>query len=89
MNDDDRDNLKIALVVMPIVLSVVSLVILLLSLGDESKQAVKDGKCYIRVAVPCGDDDICRYSATVDCGSLERLVKESKNDGKGKTKETN
>ena len=84
MSDDDRDNLKIALVVMPIVLSVVSLVILLLNLGDESKQAVKDGKCYIRAAVPCGDDDICRYSATVDCEALERLVKESKDDGKGK-----
>lgn len=89
MSDDDRDNLKIALVVMPIVLSVVSLVILLLNLGDESKQAVKDGKCYIRAAVPCGDDDICRYSATVDCESLERLVKESKDDGKGKAEKTN
>lgn len=89
MSDDDRDNLKIALVVMPIVLSVVSLVILLLSLGDESKQAVKDGKCYIRVAVPCGDDDICRYSATVDCESLERLVKESKDDRQGKTEKIN
>lgn len=89
MSDDDRDNLRIALVVMPIVLSVVSLVILLLNLGDESKQAVKDGKCYIRVAVPCGDDDICRYSATVDCESLGKLVKESKDDRKGKTKETN
>ena len=89
MSDDDRDNLRIALVVMPIVLSVVALVIVLLNLGDESKQAVKDGKCYIRVAVPCGDDELCRYSATVDCESLERLVKESKDDGKGKTKETN
>ena len=89
MSDDDRDNLKIALVVMPIVLSVVSLVLLLVSSGDESKQAVKDGKCYIRVAVPCGDDDLCRYSATVDCESLERLVKESKDDGKGKAEKTN
>lgn len=80
MSDDDRDNLKIALVVMPIVLSVVSLVLLLVSSGDKSKQAVKDGKCYIRVAVPCGDDDICRYSATVDCESLERLVKEVKDE---------
>lgn len=84
MSDDDRDNYRIALVVMPIVLSVVALVIMLFSLGDESKQAVKDGKCYIRAAVPCGTDDICRYSATVDCESLERLVKESKDDGKGK-----
>lgn len=84
MSDDDRDNLKIALVVMPIVLSVVALVIVLLNLGDESKQVVKDGKCYIRVAVPCGDDELCRYSATVDCESLDRLVKESKDDGKGK-----
>ena len=89
MGDDDRDNLKIALVVMPIVLAVVSLVILLLNLGDESKQVVKDGKCYIRAAVPCGDDDICRYSATVDCESLDKLVKESKDDRKGKTEETN
>ena len=89
MSDDDRDNLKIALVVMPIVLSVVSLVIVLLNLGDESKQAVKDGKCYIRAAVPCGDDELCRYSATVDCESLERLVKESKGNGKGKTEKTN
>lgn len=88
MSDDDRNNLKIALVVMPIVLSVVSLVILLLNLGDESKQAVKDGKCYIRAVVPCGDDDICRYSVTVDCESLERLVKESKDDRQGKTEET-
>lgn len=88
MSDDDGDNLKIALVVMPIVLSVVSLVILLLNLGDESKQAVKDGKCYIRAAVPCGDDELCRYSATVDCESLDRLVKESKDDRQGKTKET-
>ena len=88
MSDDDRDNLKIALVVMPIVLSVVSLVILLLNLGDESKQAVKDGRCYIRAAVPCGDDELCRYSATVDCESLEKLVKESKDDGKGKTEKT-
>lgn len=89
MSDDDRDNLKMALVVMPIVLSVVSLVIVLLNLGDESKQAVKDGKCYIRVAVPCGDDELCRYSATVDCQSLDRLVKESKDDGKGKAEKTN
>ena len=88
MSDDDRDNLKMALVVIPIVLSVVSLVILLLNLGDESKQAVKDGKCYIRAAVPCGDDELCRYSATVDCESLEKLVKESKDDGKGKTEKT-
>ena len=88
MSDDDRDNLRIALVVMPIVLSVVSLVILLLNLGDESKQAVKDGRCYIRAAVPCGDDELCRYSATVDCESLEKLVKESKDDGKGKTEKT-
>lgn len=84
MSDDDRDNLKIALVMIPVVLSVVSLVILLLNLGDESKQTVKDGRCYIRAAVPCGTDDICRYSATVDCESLDRLVKESKDDGKGK-----
>lgn len=84
MSDDDRDNLKIALVMIPVVLSVVALVILLLNLGDESKQAVKDGRCYIRAAVPCGTDDICRYSATVDCQSLDRLVKESKDDGKGK-----
>ena len=89
MSDDDRDNLKIALVVMPIVLSVVSLVLLLVSSGDKSKQTVKDGKCYIRAAVPCGDDDLCRYSATVDCESLERLVKESKDDGKGKAEKTN
>lgn len=88
MSDDDGDNLKIALVAMPIVLSVVSLVIVLLNLGDESKQAVKDGKCYIRAAVPCGDDELCRYSATVDCESLERLVKESKDDRQGKTEET-
>lgn len=84
MSDDDGNDLKIALVVIPVVLSVVALVIMLLSLGDESKQAVKDGRCYIRAAVPCGTDDICRYSATVDCESLERLVKESKDDGKGK-----
>lgn len=84
MSDDDRDNLKIALVMIPVVLSVVALVIMLLSMGDESKQAVKDGRCYIRAAVPCGTDDICRYSATVDCQSLDRLVKESKDDGKGK-----
>lgn len=84
MSDDDRDNLKIALVMIPVVLSVVALVIMLLSMGDESKQAVKDGRCYIRAAVPCGTDDICRYSATVDCESLDRLVKESKDDGKGK-----
>lgn len=89
MSDDDRDNLKIALVVMPIVLSVVSLVLLLVSSGDKSKQTVKDGKCYIRAAVPCGDDELCRYSATVDCESLERLVKESKDDGKGKAEKTN
>lgn len=89
MSDDDRDNLKIALVVIPIVLSVVSLVLLLVSSGDKSKQAVRDGRCYIRAAVPCGDDDICRYSATVDCESLDKLVKESKDDGKGKTEETN
>ena len=44
--------------------------------------------CYIRAAVPCGDDELCRYSATVDCESLERLVKESKDDGKGKAEET-
>lgn len=88
MSDDDGNDLKIALVVMPIVLSVVSLVIVLLNLGDESKQAVKDGKCYIRAAVPCGDDELCRYSATVDCESLERLVKESKDDRQGKTEET-
>lgn len=78
MSDDDRDNLRIALVVMPIVLSVVSLVILLLNLGDESKQAVKDGKCYIKAAVPCGDDDICRYKASVPCAELDALVKASK-----------
>lgn len=89
MSDDDRDNLKIALVVMPIVLSVVALVIMLLNLGDESKQAVKDGKCYIRATVPCGTDDICRYSATVDCESLDRLVKDSKDDRQGKTEKTN
>lgn len=89
MSDDDRDNLKIALVMIPVVLSVVALVIMLLSMGDESKQAVKDGRCYIRAAVPCGTDDICRYSATVDCESLDRLVKESKDDGKGKTEKTN
>lgn len=89
MSDDDGDNLKIALVVMPIVLSVVSLVIVLLNLGDESKQAVRDGRCYIRAAVPCGDDELCRYSATVDCESLGRLVKESKGNGKGKTEKTN
>ena len=35
MSDDDGDNLKIALVVMPIVLSVVSLVIVLLNLGFD------------------------------------------------------
>lgn len=89
MSDDDRDNLKIALVVMPIVLSVVSLVLLLVSSGDKSKQAVKDGRCYIRAAVPCGDDELCRYSATVDCESLERLVKESKDDRQGKTEKSN
>lgn len=89
MSDDDRDNLKIALVAMPIVLSVVALVIMLLNLGDESKQAVKDGKCYIRAAVPCGTDDICRYSATVGCESLDRLVKENKDDRQGKTEKTN
>lgn len=89
MSDDDRDNLKIALVMIPVVLSVVALVILLLNLGDESKQAVKDGRCYIRAAVPCGTDDICRYSATVDCQSLDRLVKESKDDRQGKTEKTN
>ena len=72
MSDDNGDNLKIALVVMPIVLSVVSLVLLLVSSGDKSKQAVKDGMCYIRAAVPCGDDELCRYHATVDCESLER-----------------
>lgn len=89
MSDDDRDNLKIALVMIPVVLSVVALVIMLLSMGDESKQAVKDGRCYIRAAVPCGTDDICRYSATVDCQSLDRLVKESKDDRQGKTEKTN
>lgn len=89
MNDDDGDNLKIALVVIPIVLSVVSLVLLLVSSGDKSKQAVRDGRCYIRAAVPCGDDELCRYSATVDCESLDRLVKESKDDGKGKAEKTN
>jgi hypothetical protein len=89
MSNDDGDDLKIALVVIPVVLSVVALVIMLLSLGDESKQAVKDGKCYIRAAVPCGTDDICRYSATVDCESLDRLVKESKDDRQGKTEKTN
>ena len=36
MSDDNGDNLKIALVVMPIVLSVVSLVLLLVSSGDKS-----------------------------------------------------
>ena len=80
MSDDDGDDLKIALVVIPIVLSVVALVIVLLNLGDESKQAVKDGKCYIRATVPCGDDELCRYSATVNCESLERLVKEKMNE---------
>ena len=32
---------------------------------------------------------VCRYSATVDCESLERLVKERKDDGKGKAEKTN
>lgn len=86
---DDGDDLKIALVVIPVVLSVVALVIMLLNLGDESKQAVNDGKCYIRATVSCGTDDICRYSATVDCESLDRLVKESKDDRQGKAEKTN
>lgn len=82
-------DLRIALVMIPIILLVVIPVIALVNLGDKSKQAVKDGKCYIRAAVPCGDDELCRYSATVDCDSLDRLVKESKDDGKGKTEKIN
>lgn len=69
-------DLRIALVMIPIILLVVIPVIALVNLGDESKQAVKDGKCYIRATVPCGTDDICRYGAVVNCESLERIVKE-------------
>lgn len=34
--------------------------------------------CAIRVTAPCGDDDICRYTASVPCSELDALVKASK-----------
>lgn len=34
--------------------------------------------CEIRVTAPCGDDDICRYKASVPCAELDALVKASK-----------
>lgn len=34
--------------------------------------------CVIRVTAPCGDDDICRYTASVPCSELDALVKASK-----------
>lgn len=30
------------------------------------------------VTAPCGDDDICRYTASVPCSELDALVKASK-----------
>lgn len=37
--------------------------------------------CAIRVTAPCGDDDICRYTASVPCDELEALIrKERKHD---------
>ena len=31
--------------------------------------------CAIRVTAPCGDDDICRYTASVPCDELEALIR--------------
>lgn len=37
--------------------------------------------CVIRVTAPCGDDDICRYTASVPCDELKALIrKERKHD---------
>lgn len=34
--------------------------------------------CVISVTAPCGNDDICRYKASVPCSELDALVKASK-----------
>lgn len=38
----------------------------------------ESGMCVISVTAPCGDDDICRYMASVPCAELDALVKASK-----------
>lgn len=46
--------------------------------ADEQHIDRESDMCAIRVTAPCGDDDICRYTASVPCSELDALVKASK-----------
>ena len=49
--------------------------------ADEQHIDRESDMCAIRVTAPCGDDDICRYTASVPCDELEALIrKEQKHD---------
>ena len=37
--------------------------------------------CVIRVTAPCGDNDICRYKASVPCDELEALIRKERKQG--------
>ena len=49
--------------------------------ADEQHIYREPNMCAIRVTAPCGDNDICRYKASVPCDELEALIrKERKHD---------
>lgn len=37
--------------------------------------------CVIRVTAPCGDNDICKYKASVPCDELEALIRKERKQG--------
>ena len=43
--------------------------------ADEQHIDRESDMCVIRVTAPCGDDDICRYTASVPCDELEALIR--------------
>lgn len=63
-----------------LVLMVIAIAIVICAGKNADDQLIdrESDMCVIRVTAPCGDDDICRYTASVPCSELDALVKASK-----------
>lgn len=64
-----------------LVLMAAFIIALVIGAGKNADDQLIDRQsdmCAIRVTAPCGDDDICRYTASVPCSELDALVKASK-----------